>query len=545
MLRQLVEDGKDSRIPVYVMEMPPGKRWAWFVALAVERYSSFTLDSTDIGWKCLPPLDVVMVWHAYLLNPSWYDEDTTRVSHLRDLTNLSNDFPAYLDNPGILTTTTPDLSRVEYWEARTSTAYYLLDSGIDKLAYKLINCPSCSGDVSAPFIGTGGSGYAQSQFSVVCTVCAYEITREKLGLHKLARNLAAPSPQTDSTDLESYLAGTVHTPFAAKDTKQASSTKENILAAIDAKGLTGRISSARDLVIQYKSMQSLRAAVSQKIGPKLLDRILSAYTDDRIFSLDLAGAVLRQGSFIQKMHDLGWAKPSCFDSPADAVVIGRCIARYHAFLDLMVRCPDAFLVPTLDIDLAWHTHQLMAIRYQKDCATLVGRYVDHSDKVDEGKQSAAFDNTYRLWEERYKAPYTHCGLSAPPPRNNISHKLLRVINRRRGDVTNTLLPPQFLEPTHPSDHDAIFTLYDKDPTISLNARKLRKEQRQRYVKNSKQGAANTVMDSSIHPHPFAPRLVAIDDPYGCVAESGAVMNETTNRGPNLVVRMPSFLVGRG
>ena len=34
------------------------------------------------------------------------------------------------------------------------------------------------------------------------------------------------------------------------------------------------------------------------------------------------------------------------------------------------------LVPTLDIDLVWHTHQLMASRYSVDCEMYVGRYVD-------------------------------------------------------------------------------------------------------------------------------------------------------------------------
>ncbi|KAH7923019.1 hypothetical protein BV22DRAFT_1069475 [Leucogyrophana mollusca] len=57
-------------------------------------------------------------------------------------------------------------------------------------------------------------------------------------------------------------------------------------------------------------------------------------------------------------------------------MIGQYPLGAGSFLALMVRSPDAFLVPTLDIDLAWHTHQLMTIRYQKDCVVLGGRYVD-------------------------------------------------------------------------------------------------------------------------------------------------------------------------
>lgn len=44
----------------------------------------------------------------------------------------------------------------------------------------------------------------------------------------------------------------------------------------------------------------------------------------------------------------------------------------------MASSPRDFLVPTLDIDLAWHTHQLMSGTYNKDCKQYVGRYVDQS-----------------------------------------------------------------------------------------------------------------------------------------------------------------------
>ena len=28
-----------------------------------------TIEETDVEWRGLPPIDVAMVWHAYLLNP--------------------------------------------------------------------------------------------------------------------------------------------------------------------------------------------------------------------------------------------------------------------------------------------------------------------------------------------------------------------------------------------------------------------------------------------------------------------------------------------
>lgn len=94
------------------------------------------------------------------------------------------------------------------------------------------------------------------------------------------------------------------------------------------------------------------------------------------------------------MHELRWAQPNFFENPEDEIVLKHAIARYHAFvpiftlkvnlsylyrfLDLVASSPKSFFVPTIDIDLAWHTHQLMASKYNKDCRNYVGRFVDQS-----------------------------------------------------------------------------------------------------------------------------------------------------------------------
>ncbi len=71
----------------------------------------------------------------------------------------------------------------------------------------------------------------------------------------------------------------------------------------------------------------------------------------------------------------------------------------------MSSSPASFFVPTLDIDLVWHTHQLMARRYSRDCLEHVGRFIDHDDKVAEDRLSKAFDITCRAWQVS----------SSPPP----------------------------------------------------------------------------------------------------------------------------------
>jgi hypothetical protein len=63
-------------------------------------------------------------------------------------------------------------------------------------------------------------------------------------------------------------------------------------------------------------------------GARRNGRLTSAYTSDRPFSLDLMGAVIRQGSFIDKMANLGWTEPSF--STHHGEVFDYVLARYHA-----------------------------------------------------------------------------------------------------------------------------------------------------------------------------------------------------------------------
>jgi hypothetical protein len=40
--------------------------------------------------------------------------------------------------------------------------------------------------------------------------------------------------------------------------------------------------------------------------------------------------VLRQGSFVGKMHDLGWTSRSHFEKHEDAIALHHAVVRYHA-----------------------------------------------------------------------------------------------------------------------------------------------------------------------------------------------------------------------
>lgn len=95
--------------------------------------------------------------------------------------------------------------------------------------------------------------------------------------------------------------------------------------------------------------QQRRPAFIAKSSRVAVRKVLSHYWDNSsVFGIDLVGAVLRQGTFVQKMTKLDW-----LHSPSVMSTVQRLIVKYHRFVRLAGEYPSKTVVPTLDIDLAW------------------------------------------------------------------------------------------------------------------------------------------------------------------------------------------------
>jgi hypothetical protein len=81
----------------------------------------------------------------------------------------------------------------------------------------------------------------------------------------------------------------------------------------------------------------------------------------------------------------------------------RATHRYLAFLKLAPTV-DGPIVPTLDIDIIWHSHMLSPIDYFPECKTLAGRVLDHNDEMPNDQLSTAFNRTKSTWEKQYHTP---------------------------------------------------------------------------------------------------------------------------------------------
>lgn len=97
--------------------------------------------------------------------------------------------------------------------------------------------------------------------------------------------------------------------------------------------------------------------------------------------------------------------------PTARDLMTRLITKYERFIEIVavaVSTKDKVAVPTIDVDLAWHTHQLSPKAYFDYTVAKMEASVDHNDKVDEDKLSTAFEWTSKTYQEMYGEVYSEC-----------------------------------------------------------------------------------------------------------------------------------------
>jgi hypothetical protein len=117
----------------------------------------------------------------------------------------------------------------------------------------------------------------------------------------------------------------------------------------------------------------------------------------------LVDGVLRQFKFVEKMGNHGWLR-----SPALEGTISRAVDRYSKYLELFKRYPNRIFVPTIDIDLVWHTHLCSPRRYETAVLSLAGRFINHDDKLGKETLADGLDGTKNLFRVRFGEEYLRC-----------------------------------------------------------------------------------------------------------------------------------------
>lgn len=194
-------------------------------------------------------------------------------------------------------------------------------------------------------------------------------------------------------------------------TKERSSFEAESALPYDLLGLFN--SADRDYIFHHIStwLPSINKSVLETTEPQLpVGNAVAAFLQTNLVAdgyeqtvVDIAAAVDRQYKFVEKMEQTLWIR-----SPAVHGTLRRAISRYDKFVKLLKKYPDVMLVPTIDIDLVWHTHQCAGAAYQTDMERLTGTFIDHNDKVGPTVLKGGEGKTAQLFRLNYGSEYLRC-----------------------------------------------------------------------------------------------------------------------------------------
>ncbi|KAI1871455.1 uncharacterized protein JN550_004449 [Neoarthrinium moseri] len=433
------------------------KRWALYVARAVDRYEAwwntlggqflterdmekdrtrylnFMANWEPMNWSedAMPPLDVLLVLHAHMLNPRLFLEDCLRYGHralwttglpLHILDNMIDPSSHYVASE----------SCKSNWTQKTGLEWYNTSDPM----VKTIRCPACSAVVDIPWTTCSqherpdakfppprpnnlvGKGFGDGDLNHPCPRCGIIIDHELNRLSKF-RNDAK-----DLVNNDQPLPGTILDSKTGMPTEASRSDSPRLFPnRLLRRGVLAQVvdllkpgderrpsmSMVKDIIETAIKDQALLKRTNGGRKPNAAARqqirkMMSRYWDNSSpFALELVGAVLRQGIFTQKMYKIDW-----LHSPEASQSMARLLRKYGRFFQIMVQNPDQVVVPTLDVDLAWHTHQLSPRHYYNYARSKTGSFTDHQDKVDEDKLSAAFEWTSSTYMTMYQEVYSEC-----------------------------------------------------------------------------------------------------------------------------------------
>ncbi|KAG8710008.1 hypothetical protein FRC08_017761 [Ceratobasidium sp. 394] len=351
----------------------------------------------------IPPIDVLVLLHAYLLNPVNYYEDTEnaygwlKVIGGFPLDRVGGSQMKRLEGNEVVYT--PTHQQVEEWELATQQPYVLplvttLGDTVDLV------CPMCGNqDLHAPWLtkptftdtssASRGRGYAQSGFSVVCQNCQGAVTKQAMQAERFARDFARVRNEfrqgRDAWFLNSFI--NVHTgkPAPTSATNFARLTIDTILDLDETSVYPPHIAlghyfgwdlgeAQRLIEAGFRRRGSTRAWMGDSIS-----RMMRGFRTRGPVSLDVVGAAMRQYKFAAQMEELGWTDKLYFAS--------------------------------------------------------------------------AFDDTSRLWKSRFNENYSNCGCGPPQPTLSSPSKLKfwKKPTNSNKDGDTSLSPTA----THPTDHNSM------------------------------------------------------------------------------------------
>ncbi|KAF9173000.1 hypothetical protein BGX20_004322 [Mortierella sp. AD010] len=377
----------------------------------------------------LPPLDVALMWTVHMLAPFRYHEDLLRSysPHLLGYAFPLERYIAAIDIEDPSTNHEAFTPSKQMWRQLYPEEAFDLDK-MDTDRMFEIQCLWCGGTNvmdSSTYIKFRIDGMA-----IDCAGCGSQCSLETLSSKRLWDGIEAYRANPNILLAGSLLSPWTGTPDADLAQKEHHHLffHQRIQFALDQASASLNCTWTN----VGEAFRDLGPDQYYGVRPTTLARITSSYRgliEDRL-SMDLVAGALRQRDFQKAMMVTGgqaWCQPQ---------VLQRSLERYEKFM-VLARAESKHtksqggggvaglamaagggnlgagqpgrhaLVPTLDIDLAWHTHMLSPEHYRQYQLTHYGRVLNHDDTVQATSTMTKQDfvRTAELWESLYQERY--------------------------------------------------------------------------------------------------------------------------------------------
>lgn len=373
--------------------------------------SAHCMRSIEMVPSHLPPLDIVMVWHALALHPGiFYD------------TFMRNDFLAFVLAPFPLSLLS-DAIADETYEYKPNAALKLgfceiLNAYHVQMDYEFngpfipnmtrvpVFCPVCHQRMhdSVALSNETNTGFADANFLIndVPLCCGFhgKIHHDQLRRRQLYADL------TDKHTLP-YIYKYFSFMFNAGDEDPLefdAATKDDSVHARE--------------ILRLKPLEAVLLSRNPIPSRKKLRTIGRNYVTFNLIYLtipradvvqvheDLVGCVMRQGRFVDTINSMNLLR-----DPNKQEILALSILRYEKFVNIMHKVAlSKRPVPTLDIDLVWHTDILRYSTHFRLCLITGTKNVvlSHEDSVEASVLNQSFAITSDLYYWDYSHDYSRC-----------------------------------------------------------------------------------------------------------------------------------------
>ncbi|KAI8808362.1 hypothetical protein BJ742DRAFT_288865 [Cladochytrium replicatum] len=366
-------------------------------------------DSSSV---IVPPLDVALFWHAHMLNPLRYYEDTywlfeNDVNHIELPLLEMHSIPG----PGY----DPPQDHKQIWENYTNFQEPFSLSKHDVTKPIVFPCPRCNMDIQHEPLEY--VTFRMRKGRLECPTCARSFSCDTVSVLQFLGDLGKfyedPTKLLKGSAL-SVVSSAIDVAegrkqlemLFKKDCPGTQKPDKRIHATVSEMLRYSRVDPRPDwdtlLRKHFRERLNIALRLSGRVvHPSFPTRLVKAYRNIpfKEVSLDLIAAVVRQRGFTAKMVSgaVDWSNQN---------VLAKATTRYHKFLMLIGKYPGEMLVPTLDLDLAWHTHQLHPHRYQSYGIQNAGRIINHDDSIEMSSLSTGYDITSSRWKSVFNEDYS-------------------------------------------------------------------------------------------------------------------------------------------